>query len=39
MNILINKKQSTLILPETINFKELIGNKLSFRFSDKIKKT
>ena len=29
MNILINKEQTTLIIPETINFKELINNTLT----------
>jgi len=29
MNILINKKQTTLIIPKTINFKELINNTLT----------
>jgi len=29
MNILITKKESSLTIPETINFKELIGNSLT----------
>jgi len=29
MNILITKKESTLVIPETINFKELINNSLT----------